>query len=259
MTNGKRNKRPEEEENLERWMVSYADFVTLMFAFFVSMYAISQVDIKKLGMYTKSLQQAFNHIAITNSPRAIMTASSSDPIMIPKIDLIKPIVSKTEMDRMENLKVLFKKIAQETKGLDNDFHITMDQRGLILHLGNKILFPSGEAAIRAEAFPLLDKLAQTLLLIPNLIRVEGHTDNIAINTPEFPSNWELSTARAARIIRYFIDQCNFSPSRLSAAGYAEYHPIASNDTSEGRRYNRRVNIVIVYSNEEDQKAEKPSS
>lgn len=263
MANRRRKRKQEEEENLERWLVSYADFVTLLFAFFVSMYAISQVDVKKLGRYSESLQSAFN-LFTTHSPSpTVARINDTKPTVINSIEPVKPpkasSVDEAEMERMKNLRHTVKEIARQTKGLGKNFHIVLGSRGLEIHLGNKILFPSGQATIRPEAFPLLDKLAQTLLFIPNLIRVEGHTDNIPIDTFQFPSNWELSTARAASIIRYFIDHHNFSPMRLSAAGYGEYRPIASNDSPEGKSYNRRVNIVILYSNVGDSEPSQASS
>jgi chemotaxis protein MotB len=263
MANNKRKKKAEEEENLERWLVSYADFVTLLFAFFVAMYGISQVDVKKLGKFSESMHMAFNIPVITSTDYYRGSGEKIKPTPIKPIMLAKfslpPKLNQAEKERMEGLERVLKKIAQEIKGLGKDTHIVLGARGLEVHLGEKILFPSGRATIRPEAFPLLDKLAQTLLLVPNLIRVEGHTDNVPINTPQFPSNWELSTARAASIVRYFIDHHNFSPTRLSAAGYGEYRPIASNDTPEGRALNRRVDIIILYSSMGEKEPNNPSS
>ena len=263
VANRKRNKRPEDEEKLERWLISYADYVTLLFAFFVALYGISRVDITKLGQAAESLQSAFNILPITDTPRPRAHISDFNPSQLPLVNPAKPsrlpYVTQAEVERLDNLKQMIVKVAQATKELRKDFHIALGTRGLEIHLGNKILFPSGQAIIRPEAFPFLDKLAQSFFLVPNLIRVEGHTDNIPINTPQFPSNWELSTARAASIVRYFIDQHNFSPLRLSAAGYGEYRPIASNDTHEGRGSNRRVNIVILYMHTGDREPDQPSS
>ena len=125
----------------------------------------------------------------------------------------------------------------------------LQERGLVIRVSDQFFFHTGEAAIRPDVLPFLKVLGQTLQGMDNSIRIEGHTDNVPINTVQFPSNWELSTARATTIIRYFITNFQFDPQKLSAAGYGEYRPVAANDTSEGRDQNRRVDVVILNSQE----------
>lgn len=237
-------------------MISYADFVTLLFAFFVTMYAISQVDVKKLGHLSESLQVAFKIIPIPTTVTGKLPADLGDL----KIRVINPLnpaqispfpsMSKKEYEKLKRLQKTLEKFL--IKDGSKEIDIGLSERGLEVHLREKVLFDSGEAELRLEATSILDKLAQNLLLVPNLIRIEGHTDNIPINTSRFPSNWELSTARAAAVVRYFMDRHNFSPLRLSIAGYGPYYPIASNDNLEGRAFNRRVDLIILSSNLERQ-------
>jgi chemotaxis protein MotB len=125
----------------------------------------------------------------------------------------------------------------------------LQERGLVIRVSDQFFFHTGEAAIRPEVQPFLKVLGQSLQDIDNSIRIEGHTDNVPINTVQFPSNWELSTSRATTIIRYFLANFQFDPQKLSAAGYGEYRPVAANDTSEGRDQNRRVDVVILNSQE----------
>jgi len=137
--------------------------------------------------------------------------------------------------------------------------------GLVIRVPERLFFDSGDASVHPEVIPILNVLAQSLEKIPNSIRVEGHTDNVPINTARFPSNWELSTARATAIIRHFLTHFHFDPNRLSAAGYAEFRPVAVNTNPEGRLQNRRVDVVILSGkkgkmrSQEDRASNQPSS
>jgi len=226
--NGKRKKKIEEHDNVERWMVSYADFVTLLFCFFTAMYAISNVDTSKLGKFVRSMRFAFN--AVEPNGKAF-TVMEDVPIIMPVDSEVESVV-KDELDDL---------VSQSKGGIE----IRRDRRGVVISLMDKFLFESGYARLREEARPAVDAVAAAVRRFPNMIRIEGHTDNIPIQSAEFPSNWELSSQRAINVARYFIDRHKIQPGRISTAGYAEYRPISSNDTAEGRARNRRVDIVIL--------------
>jgi chemotaxis protein MotB len=249
-----RKKKHEEHVNHERWLVSYADFITLLFAFFVVMYASSRVDGKKMGSVSDSLQVAFGPIGpIINWGSApagsgIGVISGNGPAPAQSRD-------STSMEignHWDNIEAHLREVVEEIKrsirqggGPDQDITVYTNQQGLIISISDKVLFDPGQSAIREDVKPFLDKIARALLKVRDNIRVEGHTDNVPISTPQFPSNWELSTGRATSIIRYFLANYSFNPQNLSAAGYGEYHPLAPNDTEAGRIKNRRVDIVIL--------------
>lgn len=252
----RKKKHDEEHENLERWLVSYADFITLLFAFFVTMYSVSRVDGKKLGSAVESLQRALGSVVAIQmyqrDPGVFSTSNMSVPYNLTPIEGHYPSAEARA----------FEKLAKEIKkGVDTlpkinqqnlipkDIKFILEKRGLVIRISEHLFFKSGDASIQPEFIPLLDILGKSLEKIPNHIRVEGHTDNVPINTPRFPSNWELSTTRATTILRYLLTHYNFEPHRLSATGYAEFYPIATNETAKGRLQNRRVDLVILSSKE----------
>jgi chemotaxis protein MotB len=256
----RKKKREEEHENNERWLVSYADFITLLFAFFVTMYSVSRVDGKKMGSAVESLQRALGSVI------AVQTTQREPGVFhvnrTPSMVNITPI--QGAKGRLSGEKENFEKLAQEIKKeVDslpkakaentapnpNQITFLFEKRGMVIRVSEHLFFKSGDASILPEFSPILDILGRTLEQVPNHIRIEGHTDSIPIHTPKFPSNWELSTARATNVLRYLLTHFHFSPENLSATGYAEYHPVDSNDTSEGRFQNRRVDLVILNSKE----------
>jgi chemotaxis protein MotB len=256
----RKKKKEEEHENLERWLVSYADFITLLFAFFVTMYAISRVDEQKLGSAVESLQRALGSlipVSITQRDAGAFPSKPESPsasVIVPKVVEER---SPTEQGEFAKLAEEIKREVEGAKGafdqsraaqLDQ-IKFLIDKRGLVIRVPESFFFDSGQASLRPEAIPVLKVLGKSLRKIPNHIRVEGHTDSVPIHTPQFPSNWELSTARATTILRYLLSNYPFAPNRLSATGYGEFHPIAPNTTAEGRQQNRRVDVVIL-SNEE---------
>ena len=256
----KKKKREEEEENLERWLVSYADFITLLFAFFVTMYSISRVDENKMGSVVESLQRALGSTIFwqenkKQDPGVFQT--SEKPIDV----AIVPLSADKGQGRedFETLAAEIKKNMEEGQsnngvqaGVDlSQLKFIFDKRGLILRFSERFFFDSGDASIRPDIAPMLHIIAQSLEKIPNHIRIEGHTDSIPIRTARFPSNWELSTARATSIVHYLLTHHQFEPTRLSAAGYGEFRPIAPNDSGEGRAQNRRVDIVILSGRERE--------
>ena len=249
-----RKKKAEEHENLERWLVSYADFITLLFAFFVTMYASSRVDEQKMGSAVESLQRALGSVIAVPVPsrQAGVFNDFSTPVQVTIVPISAP--NGKEVDKLAQ--ELKKKIeGPQGKGGKKagaqayQVSFILQERGLVIRVSDQFFFHTGEAAIRPEVQPFLKVLGQTLQDMDNPIRIEGHTDNIPINTVQFPSNWELSTARATTIIRYFLTNFQFDPQKLSAAGYGEYRPVAANETPEGRDQNRRVDVVILNSQE----------
>ena len=257
-----KKKRPweEERENLDRWLVSYADFITLLFAFFVTMYAISRVDERKLGSVVESLQRALGSTFSwqenkKQDPGVFQTSDKPIDVAIVPLSADKG----QGKDDFETLAAEIKKNMEE--GLNNNggqaeadlnqLKFIIDKRGLILRFSERFFFDSGDASIRPDVAPMLHIIAQSLEKVPNHIRIEGHTDSVPIHTARFPSNWELSTARATSIVHYLLTHHRFVPTRLSAAGYGEFRPIAPNDSSDGRSQNRRVDIVILSGRERE--------
>jgi chemotaxis protein MotB len=247
-----RRKRHEESENLDRWLVSYADFITLLFAFFVILYAISSVNEGKYRVMSNSLVAAFKEI-----PRTL------DPVQIGEINRIKKnavieqqniqatVQGDTEPrsgaeDWRLNLKDMALQIEAEMSELiEQDLvNVRRSDNWLEVEINTNILFRSGSAALVDKAEQVLDKIAAILAPYPNPINVEGFTDDVPINTLQFPSNWELSAARAASVVHLFSRQ-GVKPDRMSAIAYGQYRPIASNDTEAGRRKNRRVILAIL--------------
>lgn len=222
-----RKKRHEEHENHERWLVSYADFITLLFAFFVTMYSTSSVQEGKFRAVSDSAQGAFNpsHYSAKKleiGPKFPSTGNST-----------------ARIEHVSAIKEVLKELEKNDK-----INIFQNRRGIVIRITDTALFDSGSAEIRKETIDAVDRLAGVLTSMKENIHVEGHTDNIPINSVQFPSNWELSSARATSIVRHFIPH-GVDPARLTAIGYGEYRPIAGNDTEEGRGKNRRVDIVIL--------------
>jgi chemotaxis protein MotB len=233
----------------DRWLVSYADFITLLFGFFVVMYAFAKADQKKQAQVSGAIDSAFRSLGIF--PEAARTAatsasgqSSEQPEMPMNIvmgeDVLAPAKVKEDLERIRGdlTQALSNQVATHTVS------IQMGRDGLVISLREAGFFDSGSATPKPATLPTLRQIAASLGRTPYDLRIEGHTDNIPIHDSEFDSNWELSTARATRMARLFIDLKTIPADRISAAGYAEFHPVASNETAEGRAQNRRVDLVI---------------
>jgi chemotaxis protein MotB len=240
-----RKQKHPEHANHERWLVSYADFITLLFAFFVVMFAMSQVDLKKLGKLTKSMQSAFDtRVFEAGSQKLSLSEGMADGLSQQKImEPVAPLVPASSQSFTKLQNQIQEKLIQEN--YQDKVTFKKDKRGLVISLVEAGFFNSGEAAMKGSSLKILDTIAQSVLPLPNQVRIEGHTDNTPIHNERFPSNWELSTARATYVIAYLTSHFPFEPHRLSAAGYGEYRPQASNATSEGRASNRRVDIIIL--------------
>ncbi|MBN2321142.1 MAG: OmpA family protein [Acidobacteria bacterium] len=260
-----RRKKEEEPENHERWLVSYADFITLLFAFFTTLYAISTVDAHKMGQMVLSMQKSFDagmfasgssFLSLDEGPSGNGDTLSSDILNKIKLqegfEIREAIMTKSGTagnvisgkKDMRRLKNSIDSLLSSSK-LKASVSLKMDSRGLVLSLGEGGFFDSGSEIIKPEGRILLDTLATSLIDLGNDIRIEGHADTDPIKTSKFASNWDLSTARATEILRYMIEKFGFQPGLLSAAGYGEFRPVAPNDTLEGKARNRRVDIVIL--------------
>jgi len=230
-----RKKKHEEHENHERWLVSYADFITLLFAFFTSMYAISSVNEGKFRILSESLAIAFNPTMFTSTklqegPRFVKEQRSH--------------VSDEFKDMFTNN---YQKIQAALSELEADRKLTLiaEENRITIRISESMLFEPGTDRIMKEGLPVIDEVASVLRELPNSIRVEGHTDNVPVNTERFPSNWDLSSARAITILKYFISEHGYDPRKLSALGFGEYRPVDTNDTPSGRFKNRRVDIMVL--------------
>ncbi len=260
-----RKKRPAEHVNHDRWLVSYADFITLLFAFFVVLFSSSQVDKRKVGKIAQAIQEAFQQMGIFETANSRVPMVSADPLPAQNIPMIEdgkgisgngrmgsPFENTSgspptkDMDALE--KQLSGALAPEIQR--HVVALKTSREGLVITLREVGFFDSGSAELRPTSEAAVRRIAQVLMAQPNNIRFEGHTDNVPIHNAQFASNWELSTARATEMIRLFITRYDFPPMRLSAAGYAEYHPVASNLAPEGRAQNRRVDVVVLSSTPE---------
>lgn len=244
-----KRKRREPGGHSERWLVSYADFITLLFAFFVVLYASSQVDHKKMSALGSAIEHAFQELGVMQDRGA--DSVNAAPSGLPGTEL----KLKRQRDLPRLKEQLEKILAKEIR--DRSVALQLGHDGLVISLREMAFFGSGSATMRHDAQPVFSRIIATLQGYD--LRIEGHTDNVPIRTLQFHSNWELSTARATGIIEDLITQHNFSPEQLSAAGYAEFHPVASNATDEGRRLNRRIDIIVLHSSESAAMQERPSS
>ncbi len=241
-----RKKREEEPDNQSRWLVSYADFITLLFAFFVVMYAISSVNESKYRELTRSIGSAFG---LKGLPTFVV--NENPPIKSPKSTLnlsnrkkaLNNIEIRKEREKMTNigrdLVDIFAPFIKEGK-----VKVVQNAYGVNVEISASILFASAEASLSQKSKEVLKEVAQLLKNEPNHIQVEGFTDNLPISSVQYPSNWELSSARASSVVRLFVDQ-GIAENRLVAIGRGANDPIADNATSEGRSRNRRISLTIM--------------
>jgi chemotaxis protein MotB len=239
------------QENHERWLISYADFITLLFAFFVVMFASSQTDKHKAQQMSDSIRTALGKDKIssaiagilggTRGEKGIGNAQRKGPGGQDKIVPGQPAVELTS-----SLTILRQQLKVE---IDNGMlQVNMEARGLVISLRQAAFFPPGQDTIDAGTYSTIGKLATVILATPNKVRLEGHTDAVPIHNARYRSNWELSAARAVTMLDLLTSRYNVPESRLSVGGYAETIAIATNDTAEGRAQNRRVDIVILNEN-----------
>ncbi len=233
-----RGRVPRSRVSHDRWLVSYADFITLLFAFFVVLFAFARADQKKQTQVAQAVSKALNSAGGSSTPDA---ESSTQQAKASSEELLTPMQVKYDLGRVQHdlSLALAQQISQKTVAME------MGRDGLVISLREAGFFDSGSATPKPEALPTLRAIAERLGVTPYDLRIEGHTDNVPIHTAQFDSNWELSSGRATHIARIFLEMKAIPPDRLSAAGFAEFHPVASNDTAEGRAQNRRVDLVVL--------------
>lgn len=252
-----RRKRHKAHANHERWLVSYADFITLLFAFFVVLYASSQADKKKAAQVAASIKGAFQQmgvftgsaadkIGVPGSPGVMNPEMTDAPLRVVKVAGVDDKPNATGgygVDVDELRKELEDALGDEIR--KHEVQMRMTPEGLVVSLKEVGFFNSGEADLLEDGQHTLARIATILGGRGFEIRVEGHTDNIPIHTAKFKSNWELSTARATQVVSLLIERYSFDPLLISAAGYSEYRPVNKNDSAQGRAANRRVDLVVV--------------
>ena len=235
----KRKSPPAESHGDERWVISYADLVTLLLGFFIILYSTSKVDADKFKMFAFGLGEAFNVDVRSGQP-------GGSPIHDGGRGLLPGPLNSGTIDR-DLVRVQSEVDARaDGAGVGGQLIVTRQDDNIVIRLPNQLLFASASADIRPEAAPLLQVAASVIAELPHQVRVEGHTDNVPVGTDRYPTNWELSSARATAVLRYLIEPGHVSPARTTATGYAEYRPVASNNTPEGRAANRRADIVLLY-------------
>ncbi|NUN69082.1 MAG: OmpA family protein [Bacteroidetes bacterium] len=224
----RRRRRHSEAHGQERWLLTYSDLITLLLGLFVILYAMSKIDTKKYTQWVAAFGGVFG---------------SS------QVDMKQGIGEKGLVDGMnEQIRVRqMIKEALELNGRSDAITVSMDERGVTIHIQEELLFPSGGAELKNSSLVTLDSLAHVFKRLPNDIRIEGHTDNIPINTPRFPSNWHLSVTRAMNTGYYLIGNHRMDPDKIAVVGYGDQRPLGPNDTERGRGVNRRVDIVIQMS------------
>ncbi|MFN2359528.1 MAG: flagellar motor protein MotD [Marinobacter sp.] len=247
----RRRRQDDDLHNKERWLISYADFITLLFAFFVVMYSVSSVNEGKYKVLSETLtgvfnapQRSFQPIDVGDQPRRAPAGAAED-VIDPPVTEAPQNPSMTEQGRTEALRAMADQLSLEFDELINQGVVTLEtsDEWLELSLRNSLLFGSGDAEPHYDAFEVVEKIAGVLGNRDNAVRVEGFTDDRPIRTSAFPSNWELSAARAAAIVR-MLSMEGVEAERLAAVGYGQFQPVARNDTEEGRRRNRRVVLLV---------------
>jgi chemotaxis protein MotB len=216
-----------EEADKDRYLITYADLITLLLGLFIILYAISNVDLNKYTKMISAMENVFGN---------------KDDVV--KINSLSPGDVKVITSKIDNLKTQLSDLIVK-HNYTKSVTLEENERGITIHILENILFPSGKAELNITSKLVLNELAGILRQLPNDIRVEGHTDNIPISSVLYPSNWHLSVARALNTAYYFINDQKLKPEKVTVVGYAEYKPIADNSTAEGRAKNRRVDIVII--------------
>lgn len=231
-----RKKKVAAKENNERWLLTYADLITLLMVFFVMLFAMSKTDTKKFNELAGSLRRAFNVNVLQGAqPPSILPADSG---------AIGP--TPDEQQALQRVNQLIQQFTNENQISKDQIsaHITKD--GVAVTVSGALLFYNGTNQIKPDGILLLQKLGTYLKTVPNGVRVEGHTDDIPVDSAQYPTNWELSAARAVSVTRFLIEQEGIVPQRLSAVGFGQFQPIVPNDTRADRETNRRAVIVILY-------------
>ncbi|MEW6191876.1 MAG: flagellar motor protein MotB [Bacillota bacterium] len=242
----KRRRSEVEEANRERWLITYADLITLLLIFFIVLFTFSNIDAKKFAGIAESLSKALGGgggmVLEGPGPSVVAGAPVSQERVETKFSLSK---EAKETLQMQKIKEQIEKYARE-QGLAARVTARIEERGVVVSIQDTALFPLGSADLTPQARLIVRKVGEILLATDNYIRIEGHTCDLPIHTARFPSNWELSVARATSVVQELL-RINFPPQRLSASGYGEYRPVAPNDSEANRQKNRRVDFVVLRS------------
>jgi chemotaxis protein MotB len=254
-------RRKDDRVNHDRWLVSYADFITLLFAFFVVLYSSAQVDKRKAGRLALAIQVAFQELGVFQTSNTKIPLNDGEEMPFEKVQVVENVKRNSDLKQFVNPMKGVLSSATETQSLQEaedaiekaldpeiqrrEVSMSMRREGLVVSLKEMGFFDSGSASIRPGSLNAISRLAEVLKSRPENLRIEGHTDNVPIHTARFANNWDLSTARATELIQLLITDYGIPPSHLSAAGYGEFHPVATNDTPEGRAQNRRLDVVIL--------------
>ncbi len=254
-----RKKKNAEPENHERWLVSYADFITLLFAFFVVMFASSQTDKGKAQQVSNSVKSALEEGGFTTLVASVLGGTAGNigqgnaqmkgpgGAEIVRHDGEKPGLGEGQGGTLVELKpamdFLLEKLKEEIAS--GQMQVSMQPRGLVVSFREAAFFPSGKAVIEEKNPGSIKKVADVIRRLPNPVRMEGHTDSVPIHNSKYKSNWELSAARSIAMMELFTKKFDVPRKRISIAAYADNAPVASNDTPEGRARNRRVDIVLL--------------
>ena len=228
-------------ENSERWLLTYADLITLLMVFFVVLYSMSSADSTKWKQISAALTQAFNVDVLQGTTAAAVT-DGANPIAPPVDNLI----NDSEVPQVSRLQNKLQSILDGASQAP-DVSVGVDREGVVIRLSGSYLFDSGRAELKPNSYAVLDAVAAEIRLLPNDIRVDGHTDATPIDSPRYPTNWELSSARALAVTRYLSETDGVTADRLMAAGFGEFRPLVPNDTREHRAQNRRVEIHLLSS------------
>ena len=232
-----RKKKAAPKENGERWLLTYADLITLLMVFFVLLFAMSTTDMKKFQELAGSLRRAFNVNVLQGQQPVAITQDSgggSSPVNV------------LEEQNLQQVNSILQQVRQAIQATPSQLSAQVTKDGIAVTISGALLFYNGTNQIKPDGIKLLQSLGTYLQGLPNNIRVEGHTDDIPVQSVQYPTNWELSAARAVAVVRYLIDVEQLTPQRLSAVGYGQYQPIEPNDSREHREANRRAVLVILY-------------
>ncbi|HOE56914.1 MAG TPA: OmpA family protein [Bacillota bacterium] len=230
---GRKRKEEEPPAGAPAWMATYSDMMTLLLCFFVLLFSFATLDVQKFQAIAHSMSGSLGVLdsGITVNLEPLVTSFPSD----------------SPVEEAEEFRIIYEQMSEYIKenNLEASITLRLDERGLLVTFLDDVLFDSGKADLKPKAREIINKVAEIIRRNNKNVRVEGHTDNVPINTFRFPSNWELSTTRAVNVVKYLIEENGIEAKRMSASGYSDQHPVDDNNTKEGRQKNRRVDMVIL--------------
>jgi chemotaxis protein MotB len=252
----RKKKAPKQEAGAPLWMTTFSDLMTLLLTFFILLYSISSIDQNKFTAVANGLKSILTDNGVSIMQEEANPENKENDILLeesPPDSVPEPVLDQNVLTDEEIIIKLSQEIKDyvNEKGLNETVEVNITGIGVQIDIKDKLFFETGKADLKEESLGILDVLGQKLKDLPNEIMVEGHTDNVPINTYEFKSNWELSAARAINVVRYLSEKLGVAPKRLSAIGNGEFKPKVENDSEANRQLNRRVNIVIKYLDEEN--------